>query len=193
MQHFLIAKYWKSTSRLFWGTPGIPRKRMGWKVYTCRLIMMQWSIWLNAVHVSNIVSPVVHTLLPSVLQDLDSCVIQALILILEKVLNCRYDLIISPNTASQPRLFSLHFGDHKIVRWSQIRRIWRMINQFKATVMHSSHCKHRLVYRSIVLVKQDSLLWTELFPGRFEMSLVLLFKILNYLSSVGLSGRKQCS
>ena len=28
------------------------------------------------------------------------------------------------------------------------------------------------------------------FPGRFEISLVLLFKVLNYLSSVGLSGRK---
>ena len=31
------------------------------------------------------------------------------------------------------------------------------------------------------------------FPGHFEMSLVLIFKVLNYLSSVGLSGRKQCS
>ena len=28
---------------------------------------------------------------------------------------------------------------------------------FKATVMHSSHCNHRFVCRSIVLVKQDSL------------------------------------
>ena len=42
-------------------------------------------------------------------------------------------------------------------RWYQIRRLWRVINQFKATVTHSSHCKHRLVCRSIVLVKQDSL------------------------------------
>ena len=41
-------------------------------------------------------------------------------------------------------------------RWCQIRRIWRVINQFKATVMHSSHCKHRLVCMSTVLVKQDS-------------------------------------
>ena len=57
--------------------------------------------------------------------------------------------------------------------------------------MHSSHCNHRLVCRSIVLVKQDSLHIS--FPGHFETSLVLLFKVLKYLSSVGLLGRKQCS
>ena len=44
-----------------------------------------------------------------------------------------------------------------MVRWCQIRRIWRVINQFKATVTHSSRRNHRLVCRSIVLVKQDSL------------------------------------
>ena len=32
-----------------------------------------------------------------------------------------------------------------------------LINNFKSTVMHSSHCNQRLVRRSIVLVKQDSL------------------------------------
>ena len=31
------------------------------------------------------------------------------------------------------------------------------------------------------------------FPGRFDMSLEPLFKVLNNLSSVGLSGRKQSS
>ena len=40
----------------------------------------------------NIVSPEVHKLFLSVLQHLDG--LEALILILEKVLNCRYDLII---------------------------------------------------------------------------------------------------
>ena len=45
----------------------------------------------------------------------------------------------------------------KIVKWCQIRRKWKVINQFKATVMHSSHCNHWLVCRSSVLAKQDSL------------------------------------
>ena len=45
----------------------------------------------------------------------------------------------------------------KIVRWFQIKRIWRMINQFKAKVTHSSHCNHNRVCRSIVLVEQNSL------------------------------------
>ena len=49
--------------------------------------------------------------------------------------------------------------------------IWRVINQFKATVTHSSHCSHRFVCRSIVPVKQDSL---RQFPKYPEMSLVLL-------------------
>ena len=64
--------------------------------------------------------------------------------------------------------------------------------KFKATVMHSSHCNHRLVHRSIVLVKQDSLRHAIL-QAVHEMSLVLLYKVLNYLSSVGLSGRKHYS
>ena len=61
------------------------------------------------------------------------------------------------DTASQPSvclLFSC--WEQKIVRWCQIR-IRRVINQFKATITPSSHCNHRLVCRSIVLVKQDSL------------------------------------
>ena len=58
--------------------------------------MMQWSNLIKYGIFVNIVSPAVHTLLPSVLQHLDSCGIEALILILEKVLNCRYNLIIGP-------------------------------------------------------------------------------------------------
>ena len=38
-------------------------------------------------------------------------------------------------------------------------------------------------------MKRDS--FSSVFPGHFEMSLVLLFKVLNYLASVDLSGRKQ--
>ena len=58
----------------------------------------------------NMVSPAVHTLLPSVLQRLDSSGIEALILILEKVLNCRYDLIIGPILRSHVLGF-FQFGD----------------------------------------------------------------------------------
>ena len=98
--------------------------------------------------------PVVRTLLPSVLQCLDSHGIEAFILILEKVLNCRYDLIIG--LILLPSRVFFHVGEQKIVRWCQIWRIWR-INQVKATVTHSSHCNHRLLHRSIDLVKLDSL------------------------------------
>ena len=91
------------------------------------------------------------------------------------------------DAAFQPSLF-FNVGKQKIVRWCQIRRVWSLINQFKATVMHSSHCNHRLVCRSIVSVKQDSLLQFSR-----PLSLVLLFKVLNYLSNMGISGRKQCS
>ena len=72
----------------------IPNTRVGWKVH--RLTLMQWLNLTKCGLFLNIVSPAVHTLLPSVLQCLDSCGIEALILILEKLLNCRYDLIIGP-------------------------------------------------------------------------------------------------
>ena len=42
-------------------------------------------------------------------------------------------------------------------RWCQIRKMWKVINQFKAIVTHSCHCNHIPVCRSIVLTKQDSL------------------------------------
>ena len=81
------------------------------------------------------VSPVVHTLLSSVLQRLDYCGVEDLILdlILEKVLNFRYDLIIGPILLPIQVCFVCLFyvGEHKIVGLCQIR--------------------------SIVLVKQDSL------------------------------------
>ena len=96
----------------------------------------------------------------------------------KKVLNGRlYDLIIGPILLPSQVFF--HVGEQEIVRWCQIRWIWRVINQFKATVMQSSHCNHRLVGRNIVLVKQDSLCqFSMLSPKR---SLVLLFKELSEL------------
>ena len=59
-------------------------------------------------------------------------------------------------------------------------------------VTHISNCNHRLVWRSIVPGWWKRTPFVS-FPGHFEISLVLLFKVLNYVSSVGLSGRKQCS
>ena len=67
--------------------------RMGWIVNS--LTMMQYSNFRKCGLFFNIVSTAVHTLLPSLLQHLDSHSIEALVLILEKVLNCRYDPIIS--------------------------------------------------------------------------------------------------
>ena len=60
----------------------------------------------------HLVSPAVHTLLPSVLQRLDSCCTEALILILGKVLNCRYDLIIGPILLPIQMFF--HVGEQKV-------------------------------------------------------------------------------
>ena len=123
--------------------------RVSWKVH--RLTMMQWSNLTKCGLIFNIhvVSPAVHTLLPSALQRLDSGSIEALILILKNVPNCRYDLI-------GPILLLL-LSCWGTVRWCQIRRIWRVINQLKPTVTYSSHCNPKPVCRSIVLVKQDSL------------------------------------
>ena len=43
-----------------------------------------------------------------------------------------------------PAKFLFHVGEKKLVRWYHSRRIWRVINQFNATVMHNSHYNHRL-------------------------------------------------
>ena len=72
------------------------------------------------------------------LQRLDSSAIEAHILILEKVLNCRYDLIIGPIYCFPGRcflcfvfVFSFFF---QIATLCQIR-IWRVINQIKDTAI----------------------------------------------------------
>ena len=82
-------------------------------------------IWPNVDYFSTyiVVTHAVHMLLPLVLQRLDSHGIEALILILEKVLNClwphhRYD------TASQPSVVFM-LGEQKIIRCCQIRRTWK--------------------------------------------------------------------
>ena len=79
--------------------------------------MMQWPnltkcdwVYFNM----HLVSRAVHTLLPVVLQHSESCGIETLILILEKVLNCRYDLIISPILLLKLSGFLFHVGEQKI-------------------------------------------------------------------------------
>ena len=90
------------------------------------------------------------------------------------------DLILLPSKVS------FHFlGTENSNMVPKFRRIWRVINQFKATVMHTSHCNHRLCVQ-------------EHCPGEIGLpssvfQAVLFFKVLNYLSSVDLYGRKQCS
>ena len=103
----------------------------------------------------------------------------------KKVLSCRCDLIIGPI------LLPSHVGEEKIVRWCQIRRTWRVINQFKATVTHSSHCKPQICVQEHC--PGETGLPSSVFHAVHKMSLVPLFKVLNYLSSVVLSRRKQCS
>ena len=60
--------------------------------------------------------------LPSLLQRLDSCGIEGLILNLEKILGFK------------AKCFFFHVGEQNIFRWCKISRMCRVINQFKATV-----------------------------------------------------------
>ena len=65
-----------------------------------------------------------------------------------------------------------------------------MINQFKATVTQQPLQPQTCVQEHC---PGETGLPSSVFQAVHEMSLVLLFKALNYLSSVGLSGRKQSS
>ena len=127
----------------------------GWAENLIGWLWCNGRIWPNVVGFFNIVSPAVHILLPSVVQHLDSCGIESLILILKKVLNCRYDLIIESDTASQRSVFSCWLTEN---RCAKIRRIWRVIKP----VQSHSHAQQQLqpqtcVQGGIILVKQDSL------------------------------------
>ena len=156
-------------------------------------------MWFSFQH--TVVSPAwVHTLFPSVLQRLNSRGIEVLFLIFEKVLNCRYDLINGPILfSSQVFLFLFSCWGTEIVRWYQIRVIWRVIKQFKGVQSHShrSHAQQPLqiqtcvLCRNVVLVKQYSFVS---FPGRlWNISSTTCQTPELLIRSVGLSGRKQCS
>ena len=145
---------------------------------------MQCANWMWFIFSTYSPLPVVHTLLPSVLQRLDSRGIKALILILEKLLKCRYDLIIGPILLPNQVCF-LCWGTEKSQMLSnQVNMEGDQPVVFKV----SSHCNHGPVCRSIVLVcPGETGLPSSVFQAVSEMSLVLLFKVLNYLSSVDLS------
>ena len=134
-----------------------------------------------------------HTFFASALQCLDSCGKEALILIFEKkILNCRLWPHQRSDTAFQPSGF-FHVREQKIVRWCQIRRMWR------PGWSTSSKPQSRTAAIAITDMCARELSWWNRTPLRsvfqavHEMFLVLLFKVLNYLSSVDLSGMKQCS
>ena len=94
------------------------------------------------------------------------------------------------DTASQP--FFFHGGEQEIIRWCQIRKIWRVMIDLPI----QSHCHAQQPLQPQSCVQENCPGETGLPSSAFqvvsEISLVLLFKILNYLSGVGLR-RKQCS
>ena len=145
------------------------------------LNLTKWGLFFN------IVSPAVHTLLPAVLQRLDSHGIEALILILKKVVNCR------PNhwsdTASQPSVFSCWGTEN-----SQMVPNLEHLEGDQAVQSHG-HAQQPLQPQTCVQehCPGETGLPSSVFQALHEMSLVLLFKVVNYLSSVDLSGWKQCS
>ena len=128
------------------------------------------------------------TRLPLVLQRLDSRGIKVFILIHETILNCRYDLIILLPIGKcflmlgNRKIYSQMVPNQENMEGNQVVKPQSRISAIAST---------DIMCRSIVLVKQDPR--RQLSRAVSEMSQVLLFKVLNYLSSVDLSGRKQCS
>ena len=94
------------------------------------------------------------------------------------------------DTASLPSVFLCWWTEYsQMIHWCQIRRIWRVINQFK------SHGHGTAAIATTDLSAVALSWWNRTpfvsFPGRFETSTT--FQFLNYLSNVGLSRRKQCT
>ena len=145
--------------------------RVGWKVH--RLTMMSWSNITRCGLYFNIVS--VHTHLPSVLQRLDSGGIEALILILEKN-SSTADMTSSSNRYCFPARCCSCWGTEN----SQM-----VPNQenMEGDQPIQSHQSRTAAIATTDLCARASSWWNRTpfvsFPGRFEMSLVLLFKVLS--------------
>ena len=136
------------------------------------------------------VIPAVHTLLPSVLLRLDSLGIEALILILEKVLICRYDLFIGPILLPSHVCFVCLLVCLFMCMLVNIKWIMPYMEGDHPVPSHIAIATTYLCGGAIVLVKHHHQF------SRISRNVYFFFlKVLNSLSSerMGLSGRKQCS
>ena len=123
------------------------------------------------------------------LQCLDSHGIETLILILENVLSCRYDLIIGLILLLRQVGF-FHVGEQKIDgAKSGVYGRWSTSSKPQSCTAATA-CNHTCVQEHC---PGETGLPSAVFQAVHKLSPVLLFKVLNYLSSVSLSGRKQYS
>ena len=145
---------------------------------------MQWLNLTNCLFF-NTVSPAVHILLPSVLQCLDSHGIEALILILYKVHIWRYDLIIG---LIGPILLHSEVFSPSCWGTENSQMIPNQENmEGDQPVQSHSHAQQPLQPQTCVLehCPGETGLPSSVFQAVSEMSLGLLFKVLNHLSSCG--------
>ena len=114
-------------------------------------------------------------------------IIEAIILILKKCPQLQIWPHHWSDTTSQSSVF-LCWGTENsqmVPNQENINQLSAKLQSCTAAIATTDLCAGALSWWNIALFFS--------FPGHFEMSLILLFKVLNYLSSVGLSGRKQCS
>ena len=141
--------------------------------------MMQWSNLTKCDLFVNIVSHAVHTLLLSVLQRLDSRGIEALILILEKRSSTAdYDLIIGRIYCFSAKCFSCWGTENSQMVPSQENV------EGDQPVQSHSHAQQPLQPQTCVQehCPGETGLPLLVFQAVHKMSLVLLFKVLTYLS-----------
>ena len=157
------------------------RKIRGWAEKFIGWLWCNGRMWPNVVLFCNIVSPAVHTLLPSVLQGLDSHGIEALILILEKGPQLQIWPHHQSNNASQPSVFSLWGTEN-----SQMVPFEENMEGDQPPQRHR-HPQQPLQPQTCVQehCPRETGPPSSVFQTVSKMSLVLLFKVMNYLSSVG--------
>ena len=179
----------RSFFKLYTSCVGMPKDdeivyvctRVGWKVH--KLTKMQWSLLTKCGLFCNIVSPAVHTLLPPVLQYLDSCRIEALILIFKK--SSTADITSSSVRYCFPAKCFFMLGNKKLSDvaksgeyggWSTSSKPQSRtaaIASLQPQTCVQEHCPG------------ETGLPLSVFQAVHKMSLVLPFKVLNYLSIVG--------
>ena len=129
--------------------------------------------------------------LSSVFQRLDSCSIEALIVILEKKPQSSADMTSSSVRYCFPAKCFFHVEEQKIVRFPQNKENV----EGDQPVQTQSFTEHPLQPQTCVQehCHGETRLPSSVFQAISEMSLVLLFKVLNDLFGVGVSGRRRCS